>query len=268
MANGKKVKAIISASLDTVDTGTNISFLQAANVFGGWQRLQSEGPATETPEGQGKAEKATPNSRKQLNEHLHSVLTTPNLIVLAGSGTSLGKAGGPSMKGLWDAATKLVDFKDVCEIVKHPSSDEWIENLLSRCQMAKEFLDGISAKKVTEFLSAAEKMIWEACSQFLASADLEGHQTFLRRMARRRLRAPRLKIFTTNYDLCFETAAGNLGIVVIDGFSFSLPRRFDPRFFNYDVVRRAKGSDESHDFVEGVVQILKLHGSVTQQAAI
>ena len=45
-------------------------------------------------------------------------------------------------------------------------------------------------------------------------------------------------------------------------FSFTEPRRFDARFFNYDVVRRAKGSDETNDFVEGVVQLFKIHGSV------
>ncbi len=259
MANGKKPKEIISA---TTDAGTTISFLRAANASGNWQKVQSESQATEGIEGQGKAEKATPTYLRELNDHLNSVLTTPNLIVLAGSGTSRGKAGGPSMEDLWDNATKLVNFEDVSKVVRQPSSDKWIENLLSRCQLAKEFLDGTPSTKVTDFLSAAETMILEACTQFLPDADLEGHKTFLRRMARRRLRTPRLKIFTTNYDLCFEKAAGDLGIVVIDGFSFALPRRFDPRFFNYDVVKRAKGNDESHNFVEGVVHILKLHGSV------
>jgi hypothetical protein len=42
---------------------------------------------------------------------------------------------------------------------------------------------------------------------------------------------PRLKIFTTNYDLCFERAAGDLGLVVIDGFSFMQLRNYDSPFF-------------------------------------
>jgi hypothetical protein len=37
-------------------------------------------------------------------------------------------------------------------------------------------------------------------------------------------------------------------------------RRFDGRYFNYDVVRR---DNDNHEFVEGVVQLFKLHGSVS-----
>lgn len=101
MASGKKPKEVISAP---TDAGTTISFLRAANASGSWQNIQSENPATE---GQGKAEKAGPTYLRELNDHLNSVLTTPNLIVLAGSGASRGKAGGPSMEDLWDNATKL-----------------------------------------------------------------------------------------------------------------------------------------------------------------
>ncbi len=85
---------------------------------------------------------------------------------------------------------------------------------------------------------------------------------FLHRMSRRRVRDSRLKMFTTNYDLCFEKAAGNLGLVAIDGFSFAEPRQFDPRFFSYDIVRRPSFSDEAATPVPGVFQLYKLHGSV------
>jgi hypothetical protein len=250
-----------SPSLSHENDPTKIGFL-STNTGGDWLSIEPDAPAGASPDEVKIAEQRAKIARKQLAEYLHSVLTTPHVIVLAGSGTSLGKVGGPSMNDLWNAVTNIRDFEKVRAAVKHPSDDDWIENLLSRCRMAAEFLDTDPAKTVLDFLSAAEKMIWTACSQFLEKADLHGHETFLRRMARRRLRAPRIKLFTTNYDLCFEAAAGNLGLIAIDGFSFSQPRRFDPRFFNYDVVRRAKGSDETHDFVEGLIQIFKLHGSV------
>jgi hypothetical protein len=259
MATTEKPKAVAAGD---VPAPTRISFLQAANVSAGWSELNPEIPADASPEAKKKAQQEADTARKGLSEYLHTVLTTPNLIVLAGSGASLGKVGGPSMKDLWNEAVKLPKFKEAAAAVKHPPGDEWIENLMSRCRIAKQFLEGPTATSVKEFLSAAEKQIWNACSQFISKADLAGHQTFLKRMARRRLRAPRLKLFTTNYDLCFETAAGRLGMILIDGFSFSEPRRFDPRLFNYDIVRRAKGSDEANDFVEGVAQLLKLHGSV------
>jgi hypothetical protein len=60
--------------------------------------------------------------------------------------------------------------------------------------------------------------------------------------------------------MCFETAASNLGMMVIDGFSYTRRRRFDGNYFNYDVVRR---ESDSHEFIEGVVQLYKLHGSVS-----
>src|ERR1019366_5531076 len=94
------------------------------------------------------------------------------------------------------------------------------------------------------------------------SHDLRAHKDLLRRLARRRARDPRLRLFTTNYDLCFEKAAGELGLVALDGFSFSQPRRFDPRFFEYDLVRRGANPSDATAYVAGVFQYLKLHGSV------
>lgn len=245
-----------------VDAKTKISFLKSSSPKSGWLSLDLSLPETTSEELLKKAEHDAKALHKQLDEYLQSVLTTPNLVILVGSGASCGKAGGPSMKDLWDAVSQLEKFEEIVSITKYPKEDEWIENLLSRCQSAEFFLDASNAKKVKDFLSAAEALIISKCSDFLEKADLNGHRIFLKRMARRRLRAPRLKLFTLNYDLCFETAAADLGITLIDGFSFAVPRLFDPRFFTYDLVRRSRARDESHDFVEGVVQIMKLHGSV------
>jgi hypothetical protein len=91
---------------------------------------------------------------------------------------------------------------------------------------------------------------------------LEGHRTFLHRLSRRRVRDPRLKIFTSNYDLCFERAASLQSLIANDGFSYTQPRIFDPRFFGYDIVRRSSTNTEHGDYLEGVFHLLKLHGSV------
>jgi hypothetical protein len=85
---------------------------------------------------------------------------------------------------------------------------------------------------------------------------------FLLAFASRTPTRDRLHIFTTNYDLCFERAAGDLGLVALDGFSFSQPRRFDPGFFDYDIVRRSTASTDGPNYVPGVFQYFKLHGSV------
>jgi hypothetical protein len=246
----------------TPDPTTSIQLLRQRSPGSDWLELSPAPEDPGNPDSQKEAEAKAKRARTEIDEYLQSVLTTPNLVVLAGSGCSHGNVGGPSMGDLWSKAKEIEGFGDARSYVKHPENDEWIENLLSRCQLAKDFLDEAGGKTVAEFLTAAESMIWKECSGFLKDANLEGHKTFLRRMARRRMRAPRLKVFTTNYDLCFEAAASAIGITPIDGFSFTHPRRFDPRFFAFDIVRRAKSQDETHDFVEGVFQLLKIHGSV------
>lgn len=68
-------------------------------------------------------------------------------------------------------------------------------------------------------------------------------------------------VYTTNYDLCIEQAAGQAGLPVIDGFSHTDPQRFDGRNYDLDYVRRVPNQREPR-FVEGAFQLYKLHGSV------
>lgn len=208
-------------------------------------------------------------SGEELNRMLLTSLQMEHLVVLAGSGCSLG-AGGPSMKKLWQKATTIYrrgqvrKFKpgveDVAKLVGHDLEDDNIEELLSRIEA---YLSIQSDDKASQLLSDAKEKILHECSAFLSDNKLAAHKTFLHRLSRRRARDRRLKVFTTNYDLCFERAAGLLGAVVIDGFSFSYPRRYDARYFNFDIVRRPlNGGDPSGNFLEGVFLLHKLHGSV------
>jgi len=132
MATTEKPKAVAAGD---VPAPTRISFLQAVNVSAGWSELNPEIPADASPEVKKKAQQEADTARKGLSEYLHTVLTTPNLIILAGSGASLGKVGGPSMKDLWNETVKLPKFKEAAAAVKHPAGDEWIENLMSRCRI-------------------------------------------------------------------------------------------------------------------------------------
>jgi hypothetical protein len=115
---------------------------------------------------------------------------------------------------------------------------------------------------VGAFLDSSKQVILDKCSAFLDVTKLEAHKTFLHRLSRRRVRDQRLKVFTTNYDLCFERAAAELGGVALDGFSFTTPRRYDPRFFCYDIIRRPRIGDDLGQYLEGVFLLYKLHGSV------
>jgi hypothetical protein len=170
-----------------------------------------------------------------------------------------------SNPGTGNAERKITDAaaKVIAEIgFEIAVEKENIEALLSRCEAYLQVKDNAD---VVAFITASKKVILTKCSEFidLANTDqLAAHRTFLHRLSRRRVRDSRLKLFTTNYDLCFETAAGRQGLVVLDGFSFTQPRQFDPRFFLYDIVRRPTTGDEIGTPLEGVFHIYKLHGSV------
>lgn len=135
-----------------------------------------------------------------------------------------------------------------------------IEHFLSACDAYLTVYP--EDKTVKTFLNSCKEKILKACSEFLAcgNSDISAYTLVLRKLARRRTRDPRLKVFTTNYDMCFETASSDLGMMVVDGFSYTRKRRFNGQYFNYDVVNRAT---EENSFIQGVIQLYKLHGSVS-----
>lgn len=208
-----------------------------------------------------------------LNEMLLQALQMPNLVILAGSGTSLGRVGGPSMWTLWDhvvhsnpdtgSAQRFYNAhaQEIIQLIGFNATDQNIEALLSRCEAWLQ-INGDPENKVQRFIDFAKATILERCTSFLSEEKLDAHRTFLHRLSRRRVSDPRVRLFTTNYDLCFEKAASMQGSVTIDGFSFTRPRVFDPTYFGLDVVRRGKDSNRSSDFFEGVLHVMKLHGSV------
>lgn len=242
-----------------------------------WKDLKPEVPADTEPADEQKIIAAAKAAKEDLKNFLLSSLQMQHVVVLAGSGTSLGPVTkGPSMWDLWDHCVNSNPgapegeqevSEQAVKVIKEVGYDlavekENIEALLSRCEA---YLQVNSSDDVGAFITASKKTILEKCSEFIDPADenqLAAHRTFLHRLSRRRVRDSRLKLFTTNYDLCFETAAGRQGLVALDGFSFTQPRHFDPRFFLYDIVRRPTTGDEIGTPLEGVFHIYKLHGSV------
>lgn len=180
--------------------------------------------------------------------------------MLAGCGTSMGAPKGASMLDLWGETVAGEEaLVDVLKTVHHDEASKDIEELLSRCDAFLQLQDDSTIKA---FREATLRKLLLRCRR--VGTDRNGrsaHQTLLRRLARRRARDSRFKLFTTNYDMCFERAASDLGLIPIDGFSFAAPRHFDPRFFEYDIVKRGDGSD-SAAYVPGVFLYYKLHGSV------
>lgn len=220
-----------------------------------WRELVAENAADKGQ--QDKARKA----KDELKNVLLASLQMQHLVVLAGSGCSQA-AGGPSMQDLWDGAVgkePTNEAKSTAGKVNHDLADQNIEAFLSKVEAFLQVDDDAAVKK---FLDSSKQVILDKCSAFLDPGKLGDHKTFLHRLSRRRVRDQRLQVFTTNYDLCFERAAAELGGVALDGFSFSTPRRYDPRFFGYDIIRRPRGGNDLGHYLEGVFLLYKLHGSV------
>lgn len=249
-----------------------------------WVELKPNAADTDDGTEDAERKKAAQNQRA-LNDFLSSSLHIQHLMVLAGSGTSLGPTVmGPSMWDLWREcvfadpeeadpkkqkrsalASKAIDAVKFDAATKEDDRNkDNIEALLSRCDAYLQ-IHHDDTEDVDGFVSHAKGVILDKCRGFLpndAKDQLQAHRTFLHRLSRRRVRDSRLKLFTTNYDLCFESAAALQGVVSLDGFSFSQPRRFDPRFYTYDIVRRSQSADDFGTPLEGVFLLYKLHGSV------
>lgn len=217
-------------------------------------------------DGDEEAKQKVEQENASLNDFLVGLIKSENLIVLAGMGASMYLNNAPDMSGLWDAVKQgtdgedKIEFSDILDKVKYtlsPSNNN-IEELLSRCQISEE-IESIAIIK--KFISLAEEVIAKKCKFVSPGDSLPVHEAFLRRIAGRSTYKSRTKLFTINYDLCFEIAAANIHFAKIDGFSLSSPRQFSPVYFDYDFVTRDDNNKSPH-FVENVFQFYKLHGSI------
>ncbi len=210
------------------------------------------------------AAKAQQESRRRVKQALGALLGSEQLVVLVGLGPSA-SVGGPKMSDLWrkvqekDPAKFLAIQARVGDATPVAETGD-IEALLSKCQLLAHLPVGADASVAT-FISDAERIIAEACREFVATADLSDHEHLIRILARRSPNKPRTRIFTTNYDLCIERAAGSSGAYIVDGFGRESTPVFDGMNFDIDFVRRRIES-KSPEFIDGVVHLAKLHGSV------
>ncbi len=184
-----------------------------------------------------------------------------NLIIITGAGSSVGW-GGKTMEQLWDEVeTKLTKegLQQFITDIGFLNLTKDLEALLSRANLAKEFL--APEKKIAETIKICEKVIQAHCSFELPSNA--PHSEFLNKITNRKLKDPRVKLFTLNYDTLFEQAAVSGNFTVMDGFSFSIPRTLSGRNFDFDIVYREKSRiKEEHSFVPRVFHLYKPHGSI------
>ncbi|GIZ07911.1 SIR2 family protein [Flavobacterium sp. UMI-01] len=205
-----------------------------------------------------------------------------NFLILTGAGASM-DVGGPSMKTLWNLADKKYQVKDpleinpdenglekICKEVKHDYTDTNLETLLSKIEGTIHFNDDLEVElnnqevKLSKIREEVFKIIKTECS-ILCPTDATKfpHKVLLEKLLQRKVTSPRIKVFTLNYDLLFEYASEKLNAIMIDGFSFTFPRTFSGRYFDYDIVQRENSKVQEEDnFIQRVFHLHKLHGSV------
>lgn len=211
-----------------------------------------------------------------------NALNSTNLLVLTGSGSSFAAVNVPpppppgqpvqhkltpaGMADLWQAVSDKVGketFDKVCTSFPAKTGEN-IERLLTLCKLHLELHEGAEddvTKLLSKFVVDAEAAILARVDFVDASTLLDAHSALITKIGRRGVRKPRAKLFTTNYDLCFEEAARRHRFTLIDGFSHALDQVYDPLHFGYDVVRRDPAKD-APDYIENVLHLYKLHGSI------
>lgn len=191
--------------------------------------------------------------------------TFKNLLILSGAGASV-DVGLPLMSGLWNFVKDELQedvFRELCSTINHTRDGDF-EALISRIEGFIQYNNDVELRG--KKLSSYRDTILEVIRRHTNVDEPEGkfpHVTLLQKLLQRKQTSSRVKVFTLNYDLLFEKAANKINAVVIDGFSFTSPRTFSGRYFDYDIVQRGGSKvNEEDNFVTRVFHLYKLHGSL------
>lgn len=192
-----------------------------------------------------------------------------HIIILAAAGTSLdnGSYKGKTRDGLWKSGCGIIKqlYKELLpwdKKLRRIAKDKDIEAFLSHILLFEKISEE-KAYRLKALREQLEKIIRGACQLELDSSNAP-HKTFLDKITARKTSEPRVQLFTTNYDTLFEQAAQEGGYAVIDGFSFTFPRTFSGRYFDYDIVQRERTRlKDEESFVSKVFHLYKMHGSLT-----
>lgn len=197
-----------------------------------------------------------------------------NMVVLSGAGSSVGIGDGNqglTMVGLWakmeeldnDCLERLIKTTAFAKVDDKDKIDQStlvkdLEALLTKAGM-KSMVEENDVLK--EDIIIVRKIIAEYCT--LTLPENAPHLTFLNRVVLRPQKFPRVKLFTLNYDTLFEQAAAKEKYTVIDGFTFSSPRTFNGKYFDYDIIETRHNRQDKKDSTIGkLFYLFKMHGSL------
>ena len=224
-------------------------------------------------------------TRKSMLEDIRLLTQLPSFSVLLGSGASH-YLGSPNIRSFSrNSLDRLSEVEgeglsaEAFSVLRVFASDLVdLEELLQKLTAVIDYmeilhLDAVNVNQYSISVNTAQQAR-AALNRFLVSicdlpasncrkASLDPHlQFFLKLLAARAPDLPRIRVFTTNYDLVIEKALDEAGIHFIDGFRGSLIRRLDLNSYSSDFYRRPTMIRRSLMPIHEVVHLYKVHGSL------
>lgn len=221
-------------------------------------------------------------ARKRIEPWLSAVFQAEHLNLLIGSGftTAVGYIAGASATGMgkvvfgseYDAQ---IDAYAASEATLMGRGAANIEDQFRAALSVYEGLKIIDATKATALKTAMDTQLRTFLESLLTTeAGLIGGdpakriaaegavQSFLLSFASRAASRERLHVFTTNYDRLLEHGCDLAGLRIIDRFVGALAPVFRSARVEVDVHYNPPGIRGEPRFMEGVIRLTKLHGSL------
>lgn len=221
--------------------------------------------------------------RKQIEPWLSAVFQSEHLSLLLGNGFGIGVSGGKFM-----ASMGISDFDGpLAELVKQAASrsakcsERGVPNFEDNLRVANELLRGLEIladprstdlqTQIGTKLQTFLKSVLESERDLLAvfdKGDPEANlrqnllMSFLLSFASRTPSRERLNLFTTNYDRLIEYGCDQAGLRIMDRFVGMLSPVFRASRMNLDFHYNPPGIRGEPRYLEGVIRLFKLHGSI------
>ncbi|HSX56481.1 MAG TPA: hypothetical protein VLG14_14345, partial [Sphingomonas sp.] len=217
--------------------------------------------------------------RRRIEPWLSAVFQAEHLNLLLGSGftTSVAFAAGVGATGMdvadgTSAHAKAIMDHATASAKKMGRGEANIEDQLRSAIAVLDGLDIIdeeAAKAVrADINKAIETFLYSLLATERGIADADSApasamlQSFLLSFASRAASRERLHVFTTNYDRLIECGCDDAGLRIIDRFVGTLRPLFRNTRIELDYHYNPPGIRGEPRFMEGVVRLTKLHGSL------
>lgn len=237
-----------------------------------------------------------PDAIRRIVETMGRLLQVKNLAVLIGAGASM-HLGSPRIRNLSvDEVLEMVKVESnpvperTEDLIRRtcPDGSVDLEALLATLSLGIAFArstgsgdvhiggSAVPLEAVSETRRLVNLSLARSCDlPNMERADaahredpLRVHREFFRKLLRsRRGDLPRVRLFTTNYDLLIEQTLDDSGIPYFDGFLGTVTRVFRPEVFEQDIYLPPGPDERRLTRLPEVMYLYKLHGSINWRSS-